>query len=88
MAPQTTSNLPILSDPNGVINVNPNASTPGSDANAKNPQLGVDAFVKRLGVTPEVAKATLARECCGRVPSFEAQADPHSPYSMTSKEGE
>jgi ABC-type nitrate/sulfonate/bicarbonate transport system substrate-binding protein len=54
---------------------------------AKNPQLGVDAFVKRLGVTPEVAKATLARECCGRVPSFEAQADPKSPYSMTSKDG-
>lgn len=57
------------------------------EALAKNPQLGVDAFVKRLGVTPEVAKATLARECCGRVPSFEVQADPNSPYSLTSKEG-
>lgn len=57
------------------------------EAMAKNPQLGIDAFVKRLGVTPEVAKATLARECCGRVPGFEAQADPDSPYSMTSKEG-
>lgn len=57
------------------------------DALAKNPQLGIDAFVKRLGVTPEVAKATLARECCGRVPSFEDQASPDSPYSMTAKNG-
>src|SRR5574337_1358129 len=57
------------------------------EALAKNPQLGVDAFVKRLGVTPAVAKATLDRECCGRVPSFEAQVDPKSPYSMVSKEG-
>ena len=57
------------------------------EALAKNPQLGIDAFVKRLGVTPEVAKATLDRECCGRVPSFADQADPKSPYSMTSKEG-
>ncbi|HLX28287.1 MAG TPA: ABC transporter substrate-binding protein [Casimicrobiaceae bacterium] len=57
------------------------------EAMAKNPQVGVDAFVKHLGVSPEVAKATLDRECCGRVPSFEAQLDPNSPYSMTSKEG-
>ena len=57
------------------------------EALAKNPQLGIDAFVKRLGVTPEVAKATLERECCGRVPSFADQADPSSPYSMVSKEG-
>lgn len=57
------------------------------EALAKNPQLGIDAFVKRLGVTAEVAKATLERECCGRVPSFVEQADPSSPYSMTSREG-
>jgi NitT/TauT family transport system substrate-binding protein len=57
------------------------------EALEKNPQLGIDAFVKRLGVTPEVAKATLQRECCGRVPSFEAQADPSSPYSMVVKDG-
>lgn len=54
---------------------------------AKNPQLGIDAFVKRLGVTPEVAKATLDRQCCGRIPSFEEQAKPDSPFSMTAKEG-
>jgi len=52
----------------------------------KNPQVGVDAFVKHLSVTPEVAKATLDRECCGRVPSFADQLDPSSPFSMTSKD--
>lgn len=57
------------------------------EALAKNPQLGIDAFVKRLGITPEVAKATLERQCCGRIPSFAEQAKPESPFSMTSKEG-
>lgn len=57
------------------------------EAMAKNPQVGIDAFVKRLQLSPEVAKATLDRECCGRVPSFADQLDPASPYSMTSKEG-
>jgi ABC-type nitrate/sulfonate/bicarbonate transport system substrate-binding protein len=57
------------------------------EAMAKNPQVGVDAFVKHLSLTPAVAKATLDRECCGRVPSFADQVDPASPYSMTSKEG-
>lgn len=52
-----------------------------------NPQVGIDAYVKRLGLTPEVAKAMVERECCGRIPSFAAQLDPNSPYSMTSKEG-
>jgi NitT/TauT family transport system substrate-binding protein len=57
------------------------------EAIAKNPQVGIDAFVKRLGVTPEVAKATLERQCCGRIPSIEEQADPNSPFSMTSRFG-
>lgn len=57
------------------------------EAMTKNPQVGIDAFVKHLGVSPEVAKATLERECCGRVPSFADQLDSNSPYSMTSKEG-
>jgi len=56
-------------------------------AMAKNPQVGIDAFVKHLGITPAVAKATLERECCGRVPSFEEQLKGDSPYSMTSKDG-
>ncbi len=53
----------------------------------ENPQVGIDAFVKHLSLTPEVAKATLARQCCGRIPSFADHLDPSSPYSMTSKEG-
>lgn len=58
------------------------------EAIAKNPQVGIDAYVKRLQLSPEVAKATLERECCGRgIPSFAEQLDPNSPYSMTSKEG-
>jgi NitT/TauT family transport system substrate-binding protein len=57
------------------------------EAMARNPQVAVDAFSKRLQISPEVAKATLERECCGRVPSFADQVDPNSPYSMTSKEG-
>jgi ABC-type nitrate/sulfonate/bicarbonate transport system substrate-binding protein len=57
------------------------------EAMAKNPQVAIDAFSKRLQISPEVAKATLDRECCGRVPSFADQVDPSTPYSMTSKEG-
>lgn len=57
------------------------------EAIAQNPQLGIDAFVKRLGVTPAVAKAALDRQCCGRVPSLAEQADPGSPFSLTSNEG-
>lgn len=57
------------------------------EAMAKNPQVAIDAFVKHLSLTPEVAKATLDRECCGRIPSFADQLDPNSPYSMTSKTG-
>lgn len=57
------------------------------EAMARDPQVAVDAFVKHLGLTPEVAKATLARECCGRIPGFATQLDPASPYSLTAREG-
>jgi NitT/TauT family transport system substrate-binding protein len=57
------------------------------EAMRKNPQVGIDAFVKHLSITPAVAKATLDRECCGRVPSFADQLSLTSPYSMTSKDG-
>jgi NitT/TauT family transport system substrate-binding protein len=58
------------------------------DAISKNPQLAIDAYIKRLQLSPEVAKATVERECCGKgIPSFSEQLDPMSPYSMTSKEG-
>ena len=57
------------------------------EAMARNPQLGIDAYVKRLGVSPAVAKATLDRQCCGRIPSMAEQVNPDSPYSMVSREG-
>lgn len=61
-------------------------------------QVGIDGYVERLHVTPEVAKATLTRECflsyekwCKKneihVPSFPEQLDEHSPYSLTSRTG-
>jgi NitT/TauT family transport system substrate-binding protein len=53
----------------------------------KNPQVGIDALVKHLSLTPAVAKAVLERQCCGHIPSFTDQLDPASPYSMTSKDG-
>ncbi|MEY4056725.1 MAG: hypothetical protein RL519_2060 [Pseudomonadota bacterium] len=57
------------------------------EAMARNPQLGIDAYAKRLGVSPAVAKATLDRQCCGRIPSMAEQVNPDSPYSMVSREG-
>jgi ABC-type nitrate/sulfonate/bicarbonate transport system substrate-binding protein len=58
------------------------------EAIAKNPQVAIDAYVKRQQLAPEVAKATVERECCDRgIPSFALQIDPKSPYSMTSKDG-
>ena len=58
------------------------------EAIAKNPQVAVDAYVKRLQLAPDVAKATVERECCDRgIPSFALQVDPKSPYSMTAKDG-
>ena len=58
------------------------------EAIAKNPQVAIDAYIKRQQLAPDVAKATVERECCDRgIPSFAQQVDPKSPYSMTSKEG-
>ncbi len=53
-----------------------------SAAVAKNPQLAVDALVKRLGLTPEVAKATMERIYNQR-PSFAHQVDPATEHSLT-----
>ena len=45
-------------------------------------------YVRRQQLAPNVAKATVERECCDRgIPSFALQVDAKSPYSMTSKEG-
>jgi NitT/TauT family transport system substrate-binding protein len=57
-----------------------------SEAVAKNPQLAVDALVKRLSLTPAVAKATVDRVYMQR-PTYAQQVEPNSPYSMTSKDG-
>ena len=57
------------------------------EAIAKNPQLAIDALVKYLSILPSVAKAAYERECCSRMPTFEQQLDPSTPYSMTSKDG-
>lgn len=56
------------------------------EAIAKNPQLAVDALVKRLGLTPAVAKAAVERVYMQR-PSLKEQMDPASSHSIVSKEG-
>lgn len=49
---------------------------------AKNPNLAIEALVKNVGVTREVAKAAFDREF-SRIPTFEQQLDPKSSFSMT-----
>ena len=57
-----------------------------SEAVAKDPQIAVHALVKRLGLTPAVAMASIARFYLQR-PTFAQQLDPASALSLTSKEG-
>ena len=57
-----------------------------AEAVARNPQLAVDAIVKRLGLTVPVAQATLERMYAKR-PTYAQQLDASSPYSMTNKAG-
>ena len=57
-----------------------------SDAVAKNPQIAIDTIVKRMSLSPEVAKAAIERVYMKR-PSYAQQLDSASPYSMTSKDG-
>lgn len=57
-----------------------------AEAIVRNPQLAIDALVKRLGLSPEVAKGTYERVYLKR-PTIAQQLDPASPYSMTSKDG-
>ena len=56
-----------------------------SEAIAKNPQLAVDALVKRLGLTPAVAKADYEQLYLRR-PTIQQQLDPNSPYTMVAKD--
>ena len=57
-----------------------------ADAVAKNPQLGIDALVKRLALTPAVAKAAVERVYMQR-PTLAEQLDPNNSHSMVSKDG-
>lgn len=54
-----------------------------ADAVAKNPQLAIDALVKRLSLTPAVAKAAVERVYLQR-PTLSDQLDPKSSHSMVS----
>jgi len=54
-----------------------------SAAVARNPQIAVDALVKRLSLAPEVAKATMDR-IYNRRPTFNQQVDLTSDLSLTS----
>ncbi|WHZ11529.1 MAG: putative transport system periplasmic protein [Burkholderiaceae bacterium] len=56
------------------------------DMIARNPELGIEALVKHLSVSRDVAKAVFEREF-SRIPTLQQQADPTSSYSLTSKEG-
>ena len=51
----------------------------------KNPELGIEALMKYLSVTREVAKAAYDREF-SRIPTMAQQVDPASPYSLTAKD--
>ena len=57
-----------------------------TEAVTKNPQIAIDALVKRMSLTPAVAKASIERIYNQR-PSYAQQLDPASPYSMTAKDG-
>ncbi|TFY98558.1 ABC transporter substrate-binding protein [Ramlibacter rhizophilus] len=59
--------------------------TQAGEAIAKNPQLAVDALVKRLSLAPEVAKAAVERVYMQR-PTLKEQLDPASSHSLVSRE--
>ena len=57
-----------------------------SDAVAKNPQLGIDAIAKRLGLSPAVARATFEKIYLQR-PTYAQQLDAGTEHALTSKDG-
>lgn len=57
-----------------------------AEAVAKNPQLAIDALVKRLSLTPAAAKAAVERVYQQR-PSLAEQLDPKSSHSMVATDG-
>jgi ABC-type nitrate/sulfonate/bicarbonate transport system substrate-binding protein len=57
-----------------------------AEAVSKNPQVAVDALVKRLALAPEVAEAAIKRLYLPR-PTIAQQLDPASPYSLVGDNG-
>ena len=57
-----------------------------AEAVNKNPQLAIDALVKRLALAPEVAEAAIKRLYLPR-PTIAQQLDPASPYSLVGDNG-
>lgn len=57
------------------------------DVVTKNPQLAIDALQRYLQISPAVAKAFYEKHCCGRLPTFEQQLDPNSPWSLVNPNG-
>ena len=87
LCPRTTAVRPSFLKTNPEIGVKLlQVDAMASDAVAKNPQLAIDTIVKRMSLSPEVAKAAIERVYMKR-PSYAQQLDPASPYSMTSKDG-
>ncbi|THD63400.1 MAG: taurine ABC transporter substrate-binding protein [Bradyrhizobium sp.] len=54
---------------------------------AKNPQLAIDALQRQLQLSPAVAKEFYEKHCCSRLPTFEQQLDPQSPWSLVAPNG-
>lgn len=57
------------------------------EAIAKNPQLAIDALQRSLQISPAVAKEFYEKHCCSRMPTFEQQLDPNSPWSLVNPNG-
>ena len=87
LCPRTTAVRPSFLKTNPEIGVKLlQVDAMASDAVAKNPQIAIDTIVKRMSLSPEVAKAAIERVYMKR-PSYAQQLDSASPYSMTSKDG-
>lgn len=52
-----------------------------------NPKLAIDVLQKYLKISEPVAKEFYERHCCDKLPTFDQQLDPESPFSLVAKEG-
>lgn len=53
----------------------------------KDPKLAIDSLMAVLSVSEPIAKTFYDRHCCAKMPTFQQQLDPNSPWSLTSKQG-